>query len=500
MADTDVEMKPCDAEQKKQEGNDFHKKKDYKSAIKSYSEAIRLDPENFSLFGNRSASYMMLGQYTSALEDAKLSTSLNSNFIKGYVREIKCHIALGQAAAAQNIEQKVLNLDANLSADDKRTLDECGKQIAALTAHEAKARKAIEVDDCRTAAYYFEQCSKFAPSNTSYKVLRAECLAMLGKFTDANELASEVVRKETNADAIFVLALCNYYQDNMEKAIKLLAEVLRLAPDHTKSRETHKKVKKLSKMKEEGNEAFKRGAYQKAYEIYSEALSIDPHNKITNAKLYCNRATTGSKLKKIEDSIKDCDKAIQLDENYEKAFIRRAALLQEDGRYEEAVRDCEHVYKKNPNPTNKRHLQEAKLELKKSKRKDYYKLLGVEKTATEEEIKKAYKKLALVHHPDRHQADPEEEKAEHERKFKDIGEAYSVLSDQNKRHRYDTGQDLEDMDGPGGFHDVDPSQIFQMFFGGGGGVPGGHPGAGSGRSHRHSSFGGPGGGVHFSFG
>ena len=63
---------------------------------------------------------------------------------------------------------------------------------------------------------------------------------MLGKFTDANELASEVVRKETNADAIFVLALCNYYQDNMEKAIKLLAEVLRLAPDHTKSRETHK--------------------------------------------------------------------------------------------------------------------------------------------------------------------------------------------------------------------------------------------------------------------
>ena len=65
-------------------------------------------------------------------------------------------------------------------------------------------------------------------------------MAMLGKFTDATELASEVVRKETNADAIFVLALCHYYQDNMEKALKLLAEVLRLAPDHQKSMETYK--------------------------------------------------------------------------------------------------------------------------------------------------------------------------------------------------------------------------------------------------------------------
>ena len=48
---------------------------------------------------------------------------------------------------------------------------------------------------------------------------------------------------------------------------------------------------------------------------------------------------------------------------------------------------------------NKRLLQDAKLELKKSKRKDYYKILGVGKTASDDEVKKAYRKRALVHHP-----------------------------------------------------------------------------------------------------
>lgn len=48
---------------------------------------------------------------------------------------------------------------------------------------------------------------------------------------------------------------------------------------------------------------------------------------------------------------------------------------------------------------NKRLLQEAKLALKKSKRKDYYKILGVDKNASTDEIKKAYRKRALVHHP-----------------------------------------------------------------------------------------------------
>lgn len=66
--------------------------------------------------------------------------------------------------------------------------------------------------------------------------------------------------------------------------------------------------------------------------------------------------------------------------------------------------------------------------------KDYYEILGVPKSASEDEIKKAYRKLALKYHPDRA---PEEKKKEYEEKFKEISQAYRVLSDKDKRTQYD---------------------------------------------------------------
>lgn len=223
--------------------------------------------------------------------------------------------------------------------------------------------------------------------------------------------------------------------------------MFRLAPDHKKAMDIYKRAKLLKKKKDDGNDAYKNCRFQEALNLYTEALAVDPLNKKTNAKLYFNRATVLSRLNKVSEAASDCTSALALDENYMKALLRRAKCYMDLGKYEDAVRDYERICKIDKSRENKRLLQEAKLALKRSKRKDYYKILGVDRNASEDDIKKAYRKRALVHHPDRHANATDAEKKEQEKKFKELGEAYGVLSDPKKKARYDSGQDMEDYDG-----------------------------------------------------
>jgi molecular chaperone DnaJ len=90
---------------------------------------------------------------------------------------------------------------------------------------------------------------------------------------------------------------------------------------------------------------------------------------------------------------------------------------------------------------------------------DFYDSLGVKRGASDEEIKKAYRKLAMQYHPDRNNGSKESEE-----RFKQITEAYDVLRDPNKRAVYDRyGESGLQGGGAGGFHHVDLSEALNIF-------------------------------------
>ena len=189
----------------------------------------------------------------------------------------------------------------------------------------------------------------------------------------------------------------------------------------------------MEQTKQKGNAAFTSGKHEEALKLYKDALLIDPNNRITNAKLHCNVAAVRMKLHLWDEAVQvitislpfflslslslslfiyiplscasqyylfqhlihtylfqACNSAIRLDENYVKAYIRRAACYQELDKHDEAVRDCEKIHNIEHTRESKQRLRDANFKLKLSKRKDYYKILNVSKNASEEEIKKGY--------------------------------------------------------------------------------------------------------------
>lgn len=145
------------AEEKKNAGNNEYKARNYRTALKLYSDAITLCPSVPSYYGNRAACYLMLGECKAAIADSKKSISLDDKFEKGYVRIAKCLIMLGDIVGAEQIIKKYQTIvpkstALNLEIQNCKTLRDL----------QDKGNASYEKKDFRTTVYYMNSALKIA--------------------------------------------------------------------------------------------------------------------------------------------------------------------------------------------------------------------------------------------------------------------------------------------------------------------------------------------------
>ncbi|CAD6237341.1 GSCOCG00002261001-RA-CDS [Cotesia congregata] len=426
--------------EKKDEANTLYKQKKYKLALSQYTRLIELCPTSELNYGNRAACYIMMERYEDGLADAKKSVELNSTFLRGHERAIRCLIELGNITEAGTWVKKLESIDAK---NERLSVEK--EKINNTTRYLNKIDKLSSEKKYAEAVKYLDKLIAVSSQCVSYKLKKAEFWVHLEKYKEAEPLINDVLKhNKSNPDAVYLLGRCLYYLDT-EKSISQLKEVFRLVPDHSEGLKLYKNAKALIDKKNEGNNAFIHRKYNKAHKIYSEALRIDPSNQRMMMKLYYNLAQASYKLDEISRSTEECTKALTIDPNYYRALLRRGQNYMENGDYEEAVADFTKAVITESSSEARRLLDEAKKLLTKAKN-DYHGILGVKKNASLDDIKKAYHEKAKLHHPDRHSSGSLEEKVNNEKKFKEITRAYRSLTNGSIPKKYKSDSDADDDD------------------------------------------------------
>lgn len=387
------------------------------------SLAVVLQPESATYLSNRAAAFMSAGKYEDALDDCKKAAALESQNPKILLRLARIYTSLGRPEEALATFGHIQPLP---SAKDMAPARE-------MLNHVNAAKGALQGGAASMVLYALDKAERLlgigALKPRKWQLMRGEALLKMGDLNslgEAQNIAMSMLRSNSlDPEGLVLRGRALYAQGENDKAIQHFRKALSCDPDFKDAVKWLRTVQKLDRMKEEGNGDYKAGRWQAAIDKYTAALEIDPGNKGTNSKLLQNRALCRIKLKQYDDAIADCERAISLDPQYMKARKTKANALGQAERWEDAVREWKAIQELDPEDRAiAKEIRKAELELKKSQRKDYYKILGVDKSADENQIKKAYRKLAIVHHPDKNPGDTEAEA-----RFKDISEAYETLSD-----------------------------------------------------------------------
>ncbi|XP_047159879.1 dnaJ protein P58IPK homolog [Vigna umbellata] len=436
------------------------------------------NPENAAELFERVSQSVKVKHYTEALDDLNAAIEADPNLSKAYLFRASVLRQICRYEQSERSYKHFLELKPGDSAAEK----ELSQLLQAKSALET-AQSLYDLGNFSKSLEFIDKVVLvFSPDCTKAKLLKVKLLIADKDYEGAIAESGFLLKEdENNLEALLLRGRAYYYLADHDVATRHFQKGLRSDPEHSELKKAYFRLKNLLKKSKSAEDNASKGKLRVAVEEFKVALAVDPDHLAHNVHLHLGLCKVLVKLGRGIDALESCSEALKINEELVEALVQRgeAKLLIED--WEGAVDDMRSAAQKSPQDMNIREaVMRAEKALKISKRKDHYKTLGISKTASAADIKRAYKKLALQWHPDKNVDKREEAEA----KFREIAAAYEVLSDEDKRVRYDRGEDLEEMGmgggGGGGFNPFGGGgQQFTFNFEGGfpgGGFGGGFPG------------------------
>jgi DnaJ family protein C protein 7 len=451
----------------KELGNKEFTAKNFSKAAEYYTQAIAISP-NAIYYTNRCACLIELKKFDKALEDTIKALDLDKTYAKAYARGAQAYTHMGRIDEALELIKKGVENSPN-DQQIRREYDNLQilisyrssipKHIEDLEYHDALRKVNALAERCDHEIKFFE---------TKIDIL---CLSNEVKVAKTFLREKEATWRKISEESFYRNSgKVDRFSNDLVNAKVHLQKALAINPDSALVKKEFVLVKSMDELKKKATDAFTSKKYGEALKIYDDAMNLDKTNKIWNSVILSNKASCLMQQKKNKEALVLMAKAVELDPQNAKFLYKKGKLEKDLQDWESAETSMRKAKTLDPTLTIDHDLKEVGKKVKEINKKDYYAILGIDKKASAEEIKKAYKELVKKWHPDKHAGNKElQDKAE--KKFKEISEAYGVISDPEKRKRFDLGgmeedkeqytgsQNMQDMFSRGG---GDP--LIQMFF------------------------------------